>query len=39
MGLGLKEVLNIGVGEVVSFLLVEDGYYKSVYKIFFLEDV
>jgi len=33
VGKGLKEALNIGVGEAVDFLSVEDGYYKSPYKI------
>lgn len=33
VGKGLKEALNIGVGEAVDFLSVEDGYYKSAYKI------
>jgi len=33
VGNGLKEALNIGVGEAVDFLSVEDGYYKSPYKI------
>ncbi len=33
IGNGLKEALNIGVGEAVDFLSVEDGYYKSPYKI------
>lgn len=32
-GNGLKEALNIGVGEAVNFLSKEDGYYKSPYKI------
>lgn len=32
-GNGLKEALNIGVGEAVDFLSVEDGYMKSAYKI------
>lgn len=33
IGKGLKEALNNGVGEAVDFLSVEDGYYKSAYKI------
>lgn len=33
MGMGLKEALNIGTGDAVDFLSVEDGFYKSVYKI------
>ena len=33
IGKGLKEALNIGVGEASDFLSVKDGYYKSVYKI------
>ncbi|MEM9822222.1 MAG: DUF4197 domain-containing protein [Bacteroidota bacterium] len=32
-GNGLKEALNIGVGEAVDFLSKENGYYKSPYKI------
>jgi len=32
-GNGLKEALNAGVGEAVTFLSAKDGYYKSVYKI------
>lgn len=39
VGLGLKEALNTGVGEAVSFLSAEDGYYKSAYKILLPEDV
>ncbi len=30
---GLKEALNVGVGEAVDFLSVEDGYLESIYKI------
>ena len=30
---GLKEALNLGVGESVDFLSAKDGYYKSAYKI------
>lgn len=33
VGAGLKEALNIGVGEAVSFLSAEDGYLGSSYKI------
>jgi hypothetical protein len=32
-GNGLKEALNNGVGEAVSFLSAKDGYFKSPYKI------
>jgi len=32
-GSGLKEALNVGVGEAVSFLSAKDGYFKSPYKI------
>lgn len=39
IGGGLKEALNIGVGEAVDFLSVEDGYYKSAYKILLPEEV
>ena len=38
VGKGLKEALNIGVGEAVDFLSVEDGYYKSAYKILMPEE-
>ena len=38
IGKGLKEALNAGVGEAVSFLSAEDGYYKSPYKILVPED-
>jgi len=37
-GNGLKQALNIGVGEAVDFLSVEDGYYKSAYKILLPEE-
>lgn len=37
-GRGLKEALNNGVGEAVSFLSKEDGYYKSPYKILVPEE-
>ena len=33
IGNGLKEALNVGVEDAVSFLSVKDGYYKSAYKI------
>ena len=33
IGNGLKEALNIGVDDAVNFLSVEDGYYKSAYKV------
>jgi len=39
IGGGLKEALNIGVGEAVDFLSIEDGYYKSAYKILLPEEV
>ena len=39
VGMGLKEALNTGVGEAVSFLSAEDGYYQSAYKILLPEDV
>ena len=38
IGNGLKEALNEGVGEAVSFLSTEDGYYKSAYKILIPEE-
>lgn len=38
VGRGLKEALDAGVGEAVSFLSAEDGYYKSVYKILLPEE-
>lgn len=38
IGNGLKEALDIGVGEAVDFLSVEDGYYKSPYKILMPEE-
>jgi len=38
IGKGLKEALNEGVGEAVSFLSATDGYYKSAYKILLPED-
>ncbi len=36
---GLKEALNFGVEDAVSFLSAEDGYYKSIYQILLPEDV
>lgn len=33
VGNGLKQALDLGVDEAVSFLSAEDGYYKSAYKI------
>ena len=33
VGNGLKEALNAGVGEAVTFLSAKDGYFKSPYKI------
>lgn len=38
IGKGLKEALDNGVGEAVSFLSKEDGYYKSAYKILLPEE-
>lgn len=38
-GNGLKEALNIGVGEAVDFLSAENGYYESAYKILLPEEV
>ena len=35
---GLKEALNLGTDEAVSFLSVTDGYYKSAYKILLPEE-
>ena len=35
---GLKEALDLGTGEAVDFLSVEDGYYKSIYKILLPEE-
>lgn len=37
-GNGLKEMLNIGVGDAVSFLSAEDGYLGSSYKILVPEE-
>jgi len=33
IGKGLKQALDIGVDDAVSFLSVKDGYYKSAYKV------
>lgn len=38
VGMGLKEALDKGVDEAVSFLSAEDGYYESVYKILLPEE-
>ena len=38
VGRGLKEALNNGVGEAVSFLSAKDGFYKSSYKILLPEE-
>lgn len=38
IGKGLKEALNIGVDDAVSFLSVKDGYYKSAYKVLLPEE-
>ena len=38
VGKGLKEALNLGVGEAVDFLSAEDGYYKSIYKVLLPEE-
>jgi len=35
---GLKQALDLGVGESVDFLSATDGYYKSAYKIFLPEE-
>ena len=37
-GKGLKEALNTGVSEAVSFLSAQDGYFKSPYKILVPEE-
>ncbi|MEY4202900.1 MAG: hypothetical protein RL013_603 [Bacteroidota bacterium] len=37
-GKGLKEALNVGVSEAVSFLSAQDGYFKSPYKILVPEE-
>lgn len=36
---GLKEALQLGVGNSVNFLSAEDGYYKTAYKILLPEEV
>jgi Protein of unknown function (DUF4197) len=33
IGKGLKEALNVGVGEAAQFLSAKDGYFKSPYKV------
>jgi hypothetical protein len=38
VGNGLKEALNVGIEEAVSFLSAEDGYYASPYKILLPEE-
>ena len=38
IGAGLKEALNVGVGEASDFLSAEDGYFKSPYKILLPEE-
>ena len=38
MAAGLKQALEIGVGESVNFLSLKDGYYKTVYKILLPEE-
>ena len=37
-GKGLKEALNVGVSEAVSFLSAQDGYFKTPYKILVPEE-
>jgi Protein of unknown function (DUF4197) len=37
-GNGLKEALDVGVGEAVSFLSAKDGYFQSPYKILLPEE-
>mgnify|MGYP000947165147 FL=1 len=37
-GSGLKEALNVGVDQAVSFLSAKDGYYVSPYKILMPEE-
>ncbi len=39
IGQGLKQALDLGVAEAVSFLSAEDGYYKSPYQILLPEEV
>ena len=36
---GLKEALNLGVGNSVDFLSTKDGFYKSIYKVLLPEDL
>jgi len=36
---GLKEALNLGVGNSVDFLSAKDGFYKSIYKVLLPEDL
>ena len=38
VGNGLKEALNIGLGEATAFLSAKDGYFKSPYKILMPEE-
>jgi len=38
VGMGLKEALDNGVSEAVSFLSAEDGYYKTAYKVLLPEE-
>ena len=38
VGSGLKEALNIGIGEATNFLSAKDGYFKSPYKILMPEE-
>lgn len=38
IGAGLKEALNIGVGEATDFLSAENGYFESPYKILLPEE-
>ncbi len=38
VGKGLKEALNIGIGEATNFLSAKDGYFKSPYKILMPEE-
>lgn len=36
---GLKEALNLGVGNSVDFLSAKDGFYRSIYKVLLPEDL
>jgi len=36
---GLKEALNLGVGNSVNFLSAKDGFYKSIYKVVLPDDL